>query len=82
MYAPPEAALVEAIFDRLARAPNYSEEAEAFFRPIVVPEEDRHLFTTAPWRGEFRWFRSPNVIPIEKYRRSAVGGSSPKTAVG
>jgi hypothetical protein len=63
---------VEAIRDRLARAPSYGEEAEAFFRVIVVPEEDRHLFTTAPWRGEFRWFRSPNVIPLEKYRRSAA----------
>ena len=55
--------------DRLVRASNYGEGDEAFFRAIVVPEEDRRLFTSAPWRGEFRWFRSPNVVPLEKYRR-------------
>jgi hypothetical protein len=38
-------------------------------RDWTFPEEDRHLYTTAPWRGEFRWFRSPNVIPIEQWRQ-------------
>ena len=66
------------VHDRLARAPNYGEEEEAFFRSIVVPEEDRRLFTSAPWRGEFRWFRSPNVIPFEKYRRRASRGLGSK----
>ena len=42
---------------------------ESFLRLVTFPEEDRHLFTTAPWKGEFRWFRSPNVIPLERYRR-------------
>jgi len=28
-------------------------------RAWTFPEEDRALFTTAPWRGEYRWFRSP-----------------------
>jgi hypothetical protein len=41
---------------------------EAFLRSMTFPEEDRRLLTTAPWRGEFRWFRSPNVIPLEKWR--------------
>jgi hypothetical protein len=45
------------------------EEEETFMRTIVFPEEDRRLFTTAPWKGEYRWFRSPNVICSEKYRR-------------
>jgi hypothetical protein len=45
------------------------EDEEAFLRTVVFPEEDRHLFTTAPWRGEFRWFRSPNVIPLERRRK-------------
>jgi hypothetical protein len=45
-----------------------NEEDEAFLRRIIFPEEDRHLFTATPWRGEYRWFRSPNVVPIEKYR--------------
>jgi hypothetical protein len=49
------------------RNPNREME-EAFLRTIVFPEEDRHRFTTAPWRGEYRWFRSPNIIPIERWR--------------
>jgi hypothetical protein len=46
---------------------------KSFMRRFVVPEEDRHLFTARPWDGEYRWFRSPNVIPIERYRRRDVG---------
>jgi hypothetical protein len=42
---------------------------EDLLRQLTFPEEDRHLFTTAPWRGGFRWFRSPNVVPIEQWRR-------------
>jgi hypothetical protein len=40
-----------------------------FSRKLTFPEEDRHLFTTAPWHGGFRWFRSPNVVPIEQLRK-------------
>jgi hypothetical protein len=42
---------------------------EEFFRAITFPEEDRAQWTTALWRGESRWFRSPNIIPLEKWRR-------------
>jgi hypothetical protein len=38
-------------------------------RAWTFPEEDRALFTTAPWRGEYRWFRSANVVCIEQWRR-------------
>src|SRR5262249_35886771 len=38
-------------------------------RDWTFPEEDRAQFTTAPWRGEYRWFRSPNVICIEHWRQ-------------
>jgi hypothetical protein len=38
-------------------------------REWTFPEEDRPRFTTAPWRGEYRWFRSPNVVCIEQWRR-------------
>jgi len=49
---------------------NHPEEAnESFLRSITFPEEDRHLFTTAPWNGGYRWFRSSNIVPIEHYRR-------------
>ena len=41
---------------------------EVFLRSIIFPEEDRLQLTTAAWRGGFRWFRSPNIIPLEKFR--------------
>ena len=43
---------------------------EAFMRTVVFPEEDRRLFTTAPWDGGYRWFRSVNIVPLEKYRET------------
>jgi hypothetical protein len=39
-----------------------------FFRHLTLPEEDRHLLTSAPWDGGFRWFRSSNVVCLERYR--------------
>jgi hypothetical protein len=33
------------------------------------PEEDRGKYTSQPWNGAYRWFRSPNVICLEQYRR-------------
>jgi hypothetical protein len=54
--------------------PNYEAEAAAFFRRITLPHEDWHRYTTEPYRGgAFRWFRAPNIIPIEKYRRRRHG---------
>jgi hypothetical protein len=48
-------------------------EDEAFLRRFVIPEEDRPLFTSAKWAetGGYRWFRSPNVVCIEHYRRAS-----------
>jgi hypothetical protein len=46
------------------------DEDETFLRQLVQSEEDRlRLHPTSPWIGGYRWFRSPNVIPIEKYRQ-------------
>jgi hypothetical protein len=42
---------------------------ETFMRYLVLPEEDRDLRQMGPWRGGFRWFRSPNVVCLEKVRR-------------
>jgi hypothetical protein len=52
-------------------------------RDLTFCEEDRHLFTSTPWNGGFRWFRSPNVVCLEKRRRDpkqARQAPSPKTA--
>lgn len=42
---------------------------DRFWQQLVFCEEDRRLHTSAPWQGGYRWFRSPNVIPIERYRK-------------
>jgi hypothetical protein len=50
---------------RLAR---YDEEHELLQR-LTIPEEDRAKYTSAKWSGEYRWFRSSNIICLEKVRR-------------
>jgi hypothetical protein len=42
-------------------------EDEAFLRSVIRSEEERRQYSTAPCGA--RWFRSENVIPLEKYRR-------------
>ena len=45
------------------------EDDEAFLRSLIRPEEDRRrLHPELPWRSGYRWFRSANVIPMERYR--------------
>jgi hypothetical protein len=45
------------------------EEEYADCRQIIMPEEDRKIYMpNAPWHGGYRWFRSPNVICLEKCR--------------
>ena len=43
-------------------------EDEAWRRQWTFPYEDRRILTTAAWRGEYRWFRSANVVALEHYR--------------
>ena len=58
------------------------DQEHAFARSVLLPEEDRANLTAARWEGGYRWFRSANVIPMERYRerratllgRSAGGG--------
>jgi hypothetical protein len=54
------------------------EDDETFMRRITFAEEDRHRFTSTPWRGGFRWFRSENVVPMERWRRKegSVGNTA------
>ena len=45
---------------------------EAFYRRFILPEEDRRTNPRAnQWAGGFRWFRSENVVCLEKYRAAA-----------
>jgi hypothetical protein len=46
------------------------ERDEAFLRAWTLPEEDRGKYTSQPWNGEYRWFRSPNIVCLEQYRRT------------
>jgi hypothetical protein len=48
------------------------EDDDAFLRRLIVPEEDRQrLFPKTRWTGGYRWFRSHNVVCLERYRSSA-----------
>jgi hypothetical protein len=40
---------------------------DEFHRRFVAPEERKERWLT-PWRGDFRWFESDNVLPLEQYR--------------
>jgi hypothetical protein len=51
-----------------AQLTQFDEEHE-LLRQVTIPEEDRAKYTSAQWSGEYRWFRSPNVICLEKVRR-------------
>jgi hypothetical protein len=53
----------------------YTEKEHAFWQSLVLPQEETHRLTT--WQGKgYRWFRSPNVIPIEHYRSNPGSASS------
>jgi hypothetical protein len=42
--------------------------SDSFLKQWIFAEEDRAKFTTYPWAGGFRWFRSPNVVCLEQER--------------
>jgi hypothetical protein len=48
---------------------NRYEAEHEFARQILLPEEDRRALLSTSWRGGYRWFRSPNVVCLEKVRR-------------
>lgn len=54
----------------------FNDEDQAFLRRFTVPEEDRRLYTSTPRSGGYRWFRSPNIIPIERERRRRLKQAS------
>ena len=42
---------------------------EDFLRRWSIPQKDRAKYTTQAWKGEYRWFRSLNVVCLEQYKR-------------
>lgn len=44
------------------------EDEDTFWRKLVLPQEER-MRLGIPWCGGYRWFRSPNVVPIEQWRK-------------
>jgi len=53
-------------------------EDEVFLLRLIRPEEERRrLHPTRVWVSGYRWFSSPNVLPIERYRdRPKARGSA------
>jgi hypothetical protein len=49
---------------------------DRFWRKLILPEEDRRRRAGAPWTGGYRWFRSPNIICLERYRQLKRRGGS------
>jgi len=60
----------------------YDPQEETFLRGLIIPEEDRHLFTTSTWSGGYRWFRSPDIVPIEHYKRPSIDVTTPTKRAG
>ena len=46
-------------------------------REWMFPEEDRAMYTTAPWTGGFRWFRARNVVCLEQWRKKQENRATP-----
>ena len=40
---------------------------DEFHRRFIAPEERKERRLEL-WRGDFRWFESDNVLPLEEYR--------------
>jgi hypothetical protein len=60
---------------KLAAALAEYEAKYVFARQVVLPVEDRiRYMPQAKWEGGYRWFRSPNVVCLEKYRRLKAAG--------
>jgi hypothetical protein len=58
----------------------YTKETEEFHRQFTWSQEDRRKRTNQPWPGGYRWFKSPNITPIEYYRRINIQDTTSKRA--
>ncbi len=51
--------------------PQRNEKREAFYRRLILCwEEKQQRDPFLVWDGSFRWFKSENVVPLERYRNS------------
>ena len=46
-----------------------TKEEEAFWQKLILPEDDLRRQGWPHVAGGYRWFRAPNVIPIERWKR-------------
>jgi hypothetical protein len=54
-----------------------NDDDDALLRRLIPCEEDRRwLFPATTWTGGYRWFRSPNVIDLQAYRRRSREAAS------
>jgi hypothetical protein len=61
--------------DRVAQVLAEYEAEYAFVRQISLPVEDRMQYMPQNiGHGPYRWFRSPNVVCLEKYRQLKAAG--------
>lgn len=61
----------------------YAKNTEDFHRKFTLAYEDwikRRALTK--WPGGYRWFRSPNITPIEHYQRPIVQVTTPTKRAG
>jgi hypothetical protein len=49
-------------------------EDETWLRQWTLPFEDCRSRTPIAWRGEHRWFCSPNIVALEDYRSPGEWG--------
>ena len=58
--------------DGLDAEPNH-----AFWQKLILPEEERDL----PWDEKgYRWFKSPNIVQLERYRGRRLPRMEPDAA--
>jgi hypothetical protein len=51
----------------------YSEAEEAFWQKLTLPQDDLRRADRA-YSGGYRWFRDPNVLPMEHWRHERNDG--------
>ena len=63
--------------NRIEKALAEYEAKHVFVRQVSLPVEDRlkYMPRQGTWQdGGYRWFRSPNIVCLEKYRQLRAAG--------